>query len=708
MIKKQKLSLSILNSLLLIVFLVVVTLAILLSTYVNTQKVIDKNIDDYFNQTYNLTNLILDNEQNLLENVANEIGYSLYVDGELNDFDSLISNMDKSELIDDIDLLFIKTKDEVIDYSNSLFDTDLIINEITKQNLSLSNTLLNINIGEESIILMISSKKIVDYNTGRVNAIFYTGKIFNDNFSLLNNIKQKAKLNDVYLFFDGKIIASTNSNDIISFDMFSEKTTVSNDKLIFSNKSISINDKKLLDFVFVSQNSIFDILKESFIKQSLLLLLFVVLSFLLLYFLSNKYIIKPFAKLLDYAYKIKDHEDTRYEETQVLEFDQFAYELKDIINELRDVKEQYSRAIDGVQDGLWDIDIKRKKIFYSTRFMSMLGYEKKDRINHISFWQKNIHKSDYKKTILNLREHVSNKTDLFESEYRFKCKDGSYKWIKIRGKIFFDENGNANRMTGFHTDIDDLVKLQKENINKEQMLYQQSKLASMGEMIGNIAHQWRQPLTVISVIASTISMQLQLNTLEKDSANKDLNKLLDTVQYLSSIIDKFRHFFNPDNKVEEFYFSDAIKDNMEIFESSYKSNNINLILDLDDILINGYKFELMQVIINIINNSRDALISKLLNEDQEKYIFMKTSVKNSILTIKIYDNAGGIPNNIKDKIYEPYFTTKHQSQGTGLGLYMSNEIIQKHFNGKLENKTISYTYEEKEYKGEEFTIEIPI
>jgi len=116
----------------------------------------------------------------------------------------------------------------------------------------------------------------------------------------------------------------------------------------------------------------------------------------------------------------------------------------------------------------------------------------------------------------------------------------------------------------------------------------------------------------------------------------------------------------------------------------------------------------MQVIINIINNSKDALIEKMLTNDSRKLIFMSCKVKDNELTIRIYDNAGGIPANVRDKIYEPYFTTKHQSQGTGLGLYMSNEIIQKHFNGKIENKTIEYIYEDQNYKGEEFLIKLPI
>ena len=442
---------------------------------------------------------------------------------------------------------------------------------------------------------------------------------------------------------------------------------------------MQIYENKLLNFVFVTKNKTFLLLQESFIKQSLLLLWFVVISFLVLYFLSNKYIIKPFSKLLSFANNVKDKEDTVYEPTNVLEFDKFAGELKNIINELRDVKEQYSRAIDGVQDGLWDINLKTKEIFYSSRFMEMLGFSSNEKINHQSFWQRSIHKDDYKKTMDALRNHLKGETELFESEYRFKCKDGSYKWVKIRGKIFKDESGKNSRMTGFHTDINDLVHLQQENINKEQMLYQQSKLAAMGEMIGNIAHQWRQPLSVISMVASAMKLELELGVDNKEGTAKNLQKMLDTTSYLSSIIEKFRNFFNPDNVSEEFYITDAFEENMEIFESSYKSNNIELILDLDEVKILSYKFELMQVIINILSNAKDALKAQNL---EENYIFIKTIVNEDKLIIRIRDNAGGISKDLKDKIYEPYFTTKHQSQGTGLGLYMSNEIVKRHLQGK--------------------------
>ncbi len=378
-------------------------------------------------------------------------------------------------------------------------------------------------------------------------------------------------------------------------------------------------------------------------------MIFVLISFSILYFASNKYIIGPFSKLLKFAKKAKDNENVEYISTNVLEFDNFAVDLKSIIDELRELKEHYSRAIEGVQDGLWDLDLKTKKLFCSNRYLTMLGYSSEDVINSIESWKKSIHKDDYKKTLRKIVKHYKGETNLYEDNYRVLCKNGSYKWIKIRGKIFFDEFKKPLRMTGFHTDIDDIIRLQNDNVKKEQMLYQQSKLASMGEMIGNIAHQWRQPLNVISTIASSQIMQLELGLTKKEETIKDLNKLINTVQYLSKIIDKFRYFFNPNKELETFYIDDLITENLEIFESSYKLNDIALVINLEHIKITGYKFELMQVIINLINNSRDALLEKY-GIDELKCIFMENYIEDDFAVIKVYDNAGGIKETIKKNL----------------------------------------------------------
>jgi len=706
MIKNTKFSLSLINSTLLLVFLIIISGTITFWMYQSAQKVLNKNIDDYFNQTYNLTSVFLESEQNFLNNTAYEISNILYENNILKEVDDVHLELDNLSSVEQVDLLYLKEDKKITDYSNSLFDTWSLIKEIEKNGTRSDDFIINVKIDDEVFLIMVNSRKIVDKFTGRVKSILYVGKIFNDNFSLLNNIKEKAKLKNVCLYFDKSLIATTADKKTSYLDKILNNNIFIEKDIIYGRKSIPILDGKKADIIFVIEDESFKVLKKSFMEEAFFLLVFMLFIFALLYFLSNKLIINPFSKLLIYAYEIKNDSTIKYESSNVVEFDEFAGDLKSIINEIRELKEQYSRAIDGVQDGLWDVNLKTKEVFHSSRYLKMLGYVEDDKINSVDFWLKSIHPEDYRKIIRKLKIHSHGKSKLFDSKYRLMCKDGSYKWIRIRGKIFYDINKKASNMTGFHTDINDLILLKNENDKKEQMLYQQSKLAAMGEMIGNIAHQWRQPLNVVSTIASTISMDIELEQFEEEEALKDLQKLVETVQYLSTIIEKFRHFFNPNKELEEFIVSDMIKSNLEIFESSYKSNNIKLSLDLQDINICGYRFELMQVIINLINNAKDALIEKLESSD-DKFIFMSCEEKDDDLLIKIYDNAGGIPEKLKEKIYEPYFTTKHQSQGTGLGLYMSNEIIQKHFNGTLSNETVTYKYEDKTLIGEEFLIKIP-
>ncbi|MGM0520445.1 MAG: PAS domain-containing protein [Campylobacterota bacterium] len=702
--KTSKINLSVLNSLLLFAFLIIIMGAVFLVSYLNTQKVINKNIDDYFSQSFSFVKYVVKNQHEELRYINYDIANLI------NNYDEIQPNkiensFRKIENINNLDIIYYKTKDEVFDFSNSLFQTKDIMQKALQNSNIIKSTILSVNYKNKQYVIMLDSKKIIDENIGRVKGTLYTGKILNNNFSFVNAIKNEAKLNVLYIYFDNEKIASSDLNGKLDIDI-SKNKTIKADK-IFVKKTLKIAKNKRLDFILVSKNSSFEILKSSFLNQLLYLIIIIILIFILLYFLSNKYIIKPFKRVVNYADDIKKYDDIYYQNSNVKEFDEFAYKLKDIISELKELKEKYSRAINGVQDGLWDIDIKRKKIYYSKRFKTMLGYKSNENLSFKTFWQRNIHKEDYKTTVEKLRKHLDRKTTIFENEYRFKCKNGEYKWIKIRGKVFFDSNNEPSRITGFHTNINDLVELRDENSKKEQMLYQQSKLASMGEMIGNIAHQWRQPLTVISVLSSTMNMQLQLGMLKDEETKKDLDKIQDTVNYLSSIIDKFRNFFNPNNKKEEFYLMEVFTKNIEIFESTYKPYNIELNIDVsDDIKLNGFKFELMQVVLNIINNAKDALVQNI-DSKKRRVIFIKALNFEEYIQIKIYDNAGGIPKKIKEKIFEPYFTTKHKSQGTGLGLYMSNEIIQNHFKGQLINKTVDYMYENENMRGEEFTLTLP-
>ncbi len=247
--------------------------------------------------------------------------------------------------------------------------------------------------------------------------------------------------------------------------------------------------------------------------------------------------------------------------------------------------------------------------------------------------------------------------------------------------------------------------LQK-NIDIQKQLFKSEKMASMGEMIGNIAHQWRQPLSVISTGATGMKMQKEFGTLTDKQFNKNCDIINNHAQYLSKTIDDFRDFIKGDRKKAMFNLTDDITSFMHLVEGTIKSHNINIILDLEEnININGYQNELIQCLINIFNNAKDVLEDKKIDN---KLIFISSVTKGNNVTIKIKDNAGGIPNDILPKIFDPYFTTKHKKQGTGLGLHMTYNLIVDGMNGIIEANNVSYTYNGKEFNGALFKITLPL
>ena len=236
---------------------------------------------------------------------------------------------------------------------------------------------------------------------------------------------------------------------------------------------------------------------------------------------------------------------------------------------------------------------------------------------------------------------------------------------------------------------------------KDRILAQQQKMISMGQMIENIAHQWRQPLSLITTNASALKLKQQMNILKDDELLTAVDKIVNTSKYLSQTIDDFRHFFKPQKNKEVFSLDNSIKKAIEIVKDNLDNKNIKLIINTKDIQVFAYESEFIQVLINILNNSKDAFEDKVL---EEKLIFINLKVLKKKVYLEIYDNALGIPQEILDKVFEPYFTTKHTSQGTGIGLYMSKEIIERHMNGDIFINNIEFTYRDKNYSGAKTTI----
>ena len=252
--------------------------------------------------------------------------------------------------------------------------------------------------------------------------------------------------------------------------------------------------------------------------------------------------------------------------------------------------------------------------------------------------------------------------------------------------------------------------LREESLNDElkrqdQIMVEQSKMASLGEMLANIAHQWRQPLSIISTSASGVKINNELKTLDDKLLNDSMDSIVKSAQYLSNTIEDFRNFIKNDKQKEHFCLKQNIQNNLKILAGTIKNHFITVELQIEeDIEINSYPNELTQVFINLINNAKDAFIQ---NEVKEKYIFITLFLENDMAVIQIKDNAGGIKKKILPKIFDPYFTTKHKSQGTGLGLYMSHRIINESMHGTIEVQNVKFEYQDKKYKGAQFTLHLP-
>jgi len=512
------------------------------------------------------------------------------------------------------------------------------------------------------------------------------------------------------------------------------------------------------------------------------------------------------------------------------------FETKNIL--LRNWKERYELAIIATNDGLWDINFKSKKIFFSKRWLDMFGYSKGD-INSYEEWLSLVHKDDRDNVIKKMNEHKSGKHDHFMAEYRLKTKLNRYKWTFSRGKIFLDESGKPERLLMMAMNIverkrieralDDTWRLAKEgdivllrllndktltttfvsdsiskfgyepddllqkttmyadiiykddlqmvltslkehiengyeyfsctyrikvknsqklrwvfshvifikddfgnvtdlygyiyditaikqseseleervkdevdkNIAKDRLLVQQNKLAAMGEMIGAIAHQWRQPLNNISLILHFVRDNFDNNKLNKEMISDYLDKGKKQIEYMSHTIDDFRNFYKPSKKKEKFDIKKALCSTIEIVNAKPEQSGIHVEVVVEDFVLESFENEFKQAVLNIISNAKDAIFSKKeKNKEFRGIIYLVGKKYKNSYEITISNNGGEIKKEIIDRIFEPYFTTKFEKQGTGIGLYMTKMIIENSMSGSIKVKNI--------IDGAEFKIILPI
>ncbi len=246
----------------------------------------------------------------------------------------------------------------------------------------------------------------------------------------------------------------------------------------------------------------------------------------------------------------------------------------------------------------------------------------------------------------------------------------------------------------------------KQNEEKNGILLQQSKMAAMGEMLENIAHQWRQPLSTISICTSGMELKKNLNMLEDKDFYDSINHIKSSVSYLSNTIEDFRSFLDKDKVLSNVNINHLVQKVLDILNPSLQSHHIEVIKNIDDFEFSTIENDLIQILMNIITNAKDAL--KNLKNEELRYIFINISKNQKNVVIEIFDNAMGIKDEIISRIFEPYFTTKHKSQGTGIGLYMSKILVDNNLKGTIFVENYKFLYNNIDYKGAKFNILLPI
>lgn len=368
--------------------------------------------------------------------------------------------------------------------------------------------------------------------------------------------------------------------------------------------------------------------------------------------------------------------------------------------EMEELTKSLTRTQSIAKMGNWEWDLLEGSLWWSEGIYPIFGLSKETRPDYEMFLSM-VPEED--QASINKRGLDALEKDIpYDVEHRIVPADGSsVRIVRELGEVIRDQEGKAIKMIGTVQDITELAlarneleaykkqleaKVEEEITRRRQqesLMIHQSRLAGMGEMIGNIAHQWRQPLNALALIMANLQDSYQYDELTKELMEKMVDKANTLIQKMSSTIDDFRNFFKPESKDKKcFSIRGAIEETLGLVEGGLKSSEIDVFIDVDpELEIIGFKNEFTQVILNLFNNAKDALEE---NRSSKRHMNISAEDKNGNIIISFADNAGGIPSTVIDRIFDPYFSTKEEGKGTGIGLYMSKIIIEEHHQGNLE------------------------
>ncbi len=238
----------------------------------------------------------------------------------------------------------------------------------------------------------------------------------------------------------------------------------------------------------------------------------------------------------------------------------------------------------------------------------------------------------------------------------------------------------------------------KKNLAKDRILAHQARMYAMGEMLSNIAHQWRQPLNNVSLIVQNLRAEYEEGSLTPATCRDYEEECIKILMYMSNTIDNFYAFYQPDSTRQPFDLYQAISESISLVGADLESRGISItLLKESDLTVSGFKKEFSQVLLNVIQNAKEAI---LLRRPTSPFVKISFSNEDGFARITVNDNAGGIPSEVLDKVFDPYFTSKFKAQGVGMGLYIAKMIIEKHMGGRI---SVENTAE-----GTEVIIEIPL
>jgi len=336
---------------------------------------------------------------------------------------------------------------------------------------------------------------------------------------------------------------------------------------------------------------------------------------------------------------------------------------------------QYIEAIES-NNIVSKTDIDGIITFANDEFCKISGYSRKELIgqNHNIVRHPDVDPNKFKlmwDTIKAKKTHKDTVKNL--------SKSGKTFYVNTSVFPILDEDENIVEFIAIRYDVTKEIEYKEQMEEKQRVMFWQSRLASMGEMLANIAHQWRQPLTELNLTLFNLKKYAHNNELEK--IDKYYKNSKDIILNMSQTIDDFANFFQPSKEKKTFCITDSINESLSILDNNLKDEMIIVKTEFEPIEVLGVPNELTQVIINLIKNSSEAFIK---NSILIREISISSKKINNEAVVEVSDNAGGISKQLQERIFEPYFTTKHNSTGTGLGLFMSKMVCEQGLDASLE------------------------